>query len=386
MTDVIPKPLLNIQGKPFIMRQILQARDLGFSRVVVLCGYRATAIETYLSHLNIEGLEISFHTTPETFSPLERIVTARESLDSIFCLVYGDNYVSFTPSEVFEFFENPGKAVRFLGYRGQGYHSRRNVLLNDEGQFERYARTDLTQSPDSLLNLGWFQLTKDSFQRKLNLKMTLEEFLLNDQHVTPDVFITESKYYSVGDLSRLAATNRYFSQDRRCIILDRDGTINEKAPPAEYILKWENFVWRTHFKKDLEAVQSLNPEFYVLTNQPAVGRGLVPKVQVDDLHMSLSLDFLGSNLNLQGIATCYHGWNDGCNCRKPSLGLFTQLQHIHDINWSNSIYIGDDKRDREASIGLNLDFIEIDEASSSIADDLQMWKELRQSLAEENDG
>jgi D-glycero-D-manno-heptose 1,7-bisphosphate phosphatase len=114
-----------------------------------------------------------------------------------------------------------------------------------------------------------------------------------------------------------------------------------------------------------------------VTNQPAVGRGLATKNQVDFLNSEMVSDIITNGGQSPVILTCMHGWTDNCECRKPNVGLFIALQEMYDINWKNAIYIGDDARDREVAVTLNLAFIPATNAYTKISQDIKLILEKR---------
>jgi D-glycero-D-manno-heptose 1,7-bisphosphate phosphatase len=73
------------------------------------------------------------------------------------------------------------------------------------------------------------------------------------------------------------------------------------------------------------------------------------------------------------VLTCYHGWNDNCDCRKPKSGLFTLTQHLFDINWNETLYIGDQERDCAVSNSLGIDFYQVSGETDSLADTIEEW-------------
>lgn len=48
LTDTIPKPMVQVKGKPIIWYQIAWLREQGITDVMILCGYKWTAIRDYL--------------------------------------------------------------------------------------------------------------------------------------------------------------------------------------------------------------------------------------------------------------------------------------------------------------------------------------------------
>jgi histidinol-phosphate phosphatase family protein len=46
---------------------------------------------------------------------------------------------------------------------------------------------------------------------------------------------------------------------------------------------------------------------------------------------------------------CPHGWDEGCDCRKPRPGMLYQAQRQFDLDLTRTPFIGDDERDGQAA-------------------------------------
>jgi D-glycero-D-manno-heptose 1,7-bisphosphate phosphatase len=81
----------------------------------------------------------------------------------------------------------------------------------------------------------------------------------------------------------------------------------------------------------------------VATNQPDVGRGLVPRADVDAMHNVLQRD-----LPLDEIKACFHTEADNCDCRKPKPGMILKAASELGIDLARSFMVGDRRSDIEA--------------------------------------
>ena len=52
--------------------------------------------------------------------------------------------------------------------------------------------------------------------------------------------------------------------------------------------------------------------------------------------------------SLDAIYYCPHGWDDGCDCRKPKPGMLFQAQRDFHLDLTRTYFIGDDIRDQQA--------------------------------------
>ncbi len=94
-----------------------------------------------------------------------------------------------------------------------------------------------------------------------------------------------------------------------------------------------------------DALRSAGFLLIMVTNQPDVGRGLVPQVTVEAMNRHL-VDALG----LTAARACYHAGDETCSCRKPEPGLLVDAARDFDIDLAKSFMVGDRWRDVEAGL------------------------------------
>jgi D-glycero-D-manno-heptose 1,7-bisphosphate phosphatase len=131
------------------------------------------------------------------------------------------------------------------------------------------------------------------------------------------------------------------------IILDRDGVINHD--PTGYIKSPDE--WNP-IAGSLEAIARFNRAGFtvlVATNQSGIGRGLYDVDALARVHGKLSemLALVGGEI--EEIFFCPHHPDDQCQCRKPSPGLFEQMQKKYAINFAETFFIGDSIGDVRAA-------------------------------------
>lgn len=149
--------------------------------------------------------------------------------------------------------------------------------------------------------------------------------------------------------------------DKRILILDRDGVINEKSGDADqkYILNasmlsiYQDFllfaIWASEF----------NLPIYVATNQQCVGLGLVSKRQLIKIHDKIQEALLASGANkITHFYVCEHLINT-CNCRKPNPGLLTNILLDSGCEPDHAVFFGDSLSDYEAAKSAAIPFIQI---------------------------
>jgi D-glycero-D-manno-heptose 1,7-bisphosphate phosphatase len=130
------------------------------------------------------------------------------------------------------------------------------------------------------------------------------------------------------------------------VILDRDGVINEDSD--DYIKSTDEFI---PIKGSIEAIKKLKDENYkivVWTNQSGIGRGLFSMQDYKNISTKLDQLLQNKNTTIDGTFFCPHIPDDNCNCRKPKIGLLTDIQNKFNIDLKKTTIIGDSLRDIEA--------------------------------------
>lgn len=131
---------------------------------------------------------------------------------------------------------------------------------------------------------------------------------------------------------------------KRAVFLDRDGTITREVgyladPDAlEFI------------PGVAEAIAMLNHNEWlsiVVTNQSGTGRGYFTRESVERVHHRMQHMLSKEGAFLDAIYYCPHRPEDGCDCRKPRIGLLRQAVADFGIELSHSYVVGDKLSDME---------------------------------------
>lgn len=123
------------------------------------------------------------------------------------------------------------------------------------------------------------------------------------------------------------------------IFLDRDGVIIENR--SSYVRRWEDVAI---FGQALTALAEVNSGAYkivMVTNQSAVGRGIISLQTVWEINNRLVRIIQQTGGRIDAVYVCPHAPGDHCDCRKPEPGLLLQAAEAHDLDLGRSIMIGD---------------------------------------------
>jgi D-glycero-D-manno-heptose 1,7-bisphosphate phosphatase len=131
------------------------------------------------------------------------------------------------------------------------------------------------------------------------------------------------------------------------VFVDRDGVINRMRP--EYVKRWEELELLPGAIDALARLTRAGCEVVVLTNQSAIGRGLLSREAVDEIHSRLNAVVQRAGGRIRAFLLCPHSPADGCACRKPAPGLLLRARDELGMDLTRALMIGDQPSDVEAA-------------------------------------
>lgn len=123
------------------------------------------------------------------------------------------------------------------------------------------------------------------------------------------------------------------------IFLDRDGVVIENR--SNYVRCWDDVEIFPSAVKTLSHYVSSHYRIVFVTNQSAVGRGIISLKTAQVINQKLIETLQESGCRIDGVFMCPHAPNENCLCRKPLPGLFFQASKLLSIDLEKSIIIGD---------------------------------------------
>ena len=235
-------------------------------------------------------------------------------------------------------------------YSNKDGYTKNNIRMNDNGKLVDIYDKDRTAFGLQGVEIGY------SIVRKEALKLVNDEVRNFTKAVFPKLVnmqklyatVTDHRYYSIGSFARMPLTEEFF-KEKKVVFLDRDGTINVRAPKACYIEKPEEFVW---LDGAIDAIKLLNDNGVItilITNQPGIARGNLTLEDLNKIHEKMQNDLKKQGAHIDHIYYCPHNWDEGCDCRKPKPGMLYQAGRDLSLNLPECMLFGDDERDIEAA-------------------------------------
>jgi histidinol-phosphate phosphatase family protein len=372
ITDDRPKPMVPVLGRPFLEYQIEQLRDQGFDRVLILLGYLPDVVQNHFGDGRGWGVRIEYSVTGPDQLTSSRVAAARHMIDPCFLLLYCDNYWPMQMGRLWARFRDAGKPGLITVYSNKDGYSRGGVLLDQDGHVRVF---------DRLRTVPGLREVEISYAILTDLSLALlpeEDTLLEEAIYTRlaqqgrlTAYVSDHRYYSIGSLHRLPATESFMRREPT-VILDRDGVLNYKPPQAQYVRNWSEWEWCPGSLDALRLLCEAGYRTIIASNQPGIGRGVMSETDLDAVHDRMKGEIARAGGRVDAIYYCPHGWDEGCECRKPRPGLLYQAQRDFHLDLTRTPFIGDDDRDAAAAAAAECPFHRVSDARSLLDITLQL--------------
>ena len=146
----------------------------------------------------------------------------------------------------------------------------------------------------------------------------------------------------------------------KAIFLDRDGVI---INDVGYLKNINQIKFLPKTFSALNYAYRNNYQLIIITNQSAVGRGIISIKKLNRIHGFIIKKLKSKNIKIQDIFYCPHHPSFGigkykkkCKCRKPGNLLLEKAIKKNHIDRKSSFFIGDRKTDKLSAEKSNIKF------------------------------
>lgn len=355
-TDTNPKPMVPINGRPFLEYLIEMLKENGIQEVVLLVGYLPEKIQEYFGNGSKFGIKIKYsYTSFEDKSGNEnesgiRIKNAEHLLDDKFLLMYCDNYWPVNLKKMTDFYNNMGRLAMTTVYNNKDgfgeYGKENNVLVSNDGSVLKYDRTRKDPNLNGV-DMGFFILNKkiidlipkhnSHFEKEILPKLITENQLAAYQ--------TDHRYYFITNKNTFQIAEKLL-KPKKAVFLDRDGIINKKIN-NDYVRNWSQFEFLPEAVEALKFLCQNNFQIYIITNQRGISRGFMTEEDLNNIHQKMKQELKKHNVIIDKIYYCPHEKGQ-CDCRKPKPGMLFKAANENYLDLPKTIFIGDNETDLQA--------------------------------------
>jgi D-glycero-D-manno-heptose 1,7-bisphosphate phosphatase len=349
LTQDRPKPMIVIHGRPFLEYLFDILKSNGIEEVVFLLGYLHEKITEYVGDGSRFGIRVRYSVGDVEDGTGTRIRNAKALLDSRFLLLYCDNYLRHDLGKLYDFHLEHRVPATVTVYSNKYGITKNNIAVDAEGYVRKYDRSRLDPNLNGV-ELGFFVLEKDIVHRMPEGNFYFEEEMLPKLIAEKQLagFMVDTLYYSISTPERVKLTERFLDPTRKYVFLDRDGVINTRMPPGDYVKSWSEFSFLPGAKEAMKLLTEYGYEIYVISNQAGIGRGMMKEGTLWEIHNNMERELAQAGAKITAMYYCPHKTEDNCECRKPKPGMLFKAAIEHQIDLPRATFIGDDERDIEA--------------------------------------
>ena len=139
--------------------------------------------------------------------------------------------------------------------------------------------------------------------------------------------------------------------DKKLVILDRDGVINFDSD--QYIKSVDEWNIIPDSAAAIARLCKAGYKVAVATNQSGLARGYFSDNILKQMHDKMCALVEAEGGHISTIKYCPHHPDEGCDCRKPKIGLLTQISEQLKQPLQGVPFIGDSISDLKAAIAGN---------------------------------
>ncbi len=213
LTESVPKALIDVAGKPFIVHQIEALRRQKMTRIVVCAAYLGHQIQEALGdgrHLSVT-IDYAFD-GPVPLGTAGALKSALPLLGETFFVLYGDSYLKVDYAKMATAFERCGKPAMMAVYRNHGRWDTSNVVFADG-----LVRSHDKQNPPrgaQYIDYGLSIMRKAALagvpaNRPADLAEVFRSLARNGELAGFEVF---DRFYEIGSPAGLEETRAYLSK------------------------------------------------------------------------------------------------------------------------------------------------------------------------------
>lgn len=366
----VPKPMIEIAGKPVLEHTLECLRSQGFDDVIITVSYMADVIMNHFGDGKNYGIKIEYYVEDKPLGNAGALFRLRDKLGERFLLLNADAIFDVDLNRFAEYHEHKhALATLFTHPNSHPYDS--GIIIADENNSVTQWLTKEDIRPQwyrNRVNAGIHIIEScvlDDVDTEGHEKIDLDRQILKPLCRTGKVFCYDSPEYvkDMGTPERYMQVQNDFLSGRvqsrnlkhkqKAIFLDRDGTINKLVGFLRNIDEFELL------PNVQEAIRRINSSGYlaiVVTNQPVIARGEVSISELEEIHNKMETLLGHEGAYLDAIYYCPHHPHKGyageipelkieCECRKPKPGMLLQAANDFNIDLSQSWMIGDSEND-----------------------------------------
>lgn len=369
----IPKPMIDLNGKPVLQHQIEFFEKNGYNDFIIVIGHLGNKIIDYFGNGNKYNVNIKYFFEDVPLGTAGALKKIKDDLSDDFLLVNGDIIFDIDLERLIDFHKKKNALATIVTHPNSHPYDSSLIFIDDDSCVVKWlVKEDNRENIyGNRVNAGIHLLSSDiiDFIDKIDKeKIDLDRDVLKEivslnklySYDTPEYIHdmgTPDRYARVcEDLKNELPKKKNLKKRQKAIFLDRDGTINKYKG---FINKADDIELITGVSEAIKKINSSEYLTIVITNQPVIARGECTIEELNNIHEKLKYLLGLDGAYIDDIFYCPHHPDIGfdgevkelkikCTCRKPNNGLLLEASYKYNIDLQHSYMIGDSYIDIQA--------------------------------------
>lgn len=360
-TKKIPKPLIKVNGSPFLENIIFQYSRFGVKKILLLCSYKHKLFFNLYHKKKLFNCNITCINEGEPLGTAGALRKAIKSLDKNFFVSNGDTLVNFNPLLLIKA-SNKKTLITLAGIKSKNKGNRYGGL-----KFDRNNNIQIINKNSEYINSGYYYINKRLIYKIKKKNFSFEKDVLTNlkKNLIKGIILNKPHNYflDIGTPKDLASSKKFLKKfySKPAVFLDRDGVINKDKG---YVFKYKDISYINNISNCIQLLNNNNFYVFVVSNQSGIGRGYYTSQDVDKLHKKINLDLLNNYAHIdEFVYAPYYKFSKknffykDKKMRKPNTGMIDYLKKNWSINKNKSLIIGDKESDKNLAINSNFKYL-----------------------------
>ena len=348
ITKKTPKPLIDINGKPFIEYIINNLTNANIKKIYILTYYKSDKFFHKYHNKKISNSKIICIKEKKPLGTGGSIYNALKYISNNSIICNGDSFLDIDFSKLNKI-QLKKKYIFIPLVHNTNYKSNKKLSnLNIKNKIINFSckKNDLMNAGVYIVNrkiINYLKKGKNSFEENSIPKLIIENRCIGKVY---------NKYFiDIGIKKNLNLFRNHTKN--KAVFFDRDGVLNEDKG---YVYKINSFKWTSGAKRAISYLKKLNFKIIVITNQSGIGRGYYKTKDMYYLHDFMQKELKKIDASIDKFYFCPHHPRYGkgnylrkCKCRKPNNELFLKAIKEYNVDVKKSFMIGDQITDKKAS-------------------------------------
>ncbi|GHU79580.1 histidinol phosphate phosphatase [Clostridia bacterium] len=379
----VPKPMIEICGKPVLQWQIECLVSQGVTDITIVIGHLGKIIRGYFDDGLRFNCNISYVVEEAPLGTAGALTYLRDKIDDDFLLINSDIIFDIDIDRFYKYHKEHNCTATIFTHPNSHPYDSGIIVANAQSIVTSWLnKEDERRWYKNRVNAGIHMLSPRVFAYLSDdlVKLDLDRDILRKLIPSGELMCYDSPEYvkDMGtperfnqvekDIKSGVVKAKNLNNKQRALFLDRDGTIN----------KYKGFLTDINeFELNdglVDIIRTANEKGWlviVITNQPVIARGDISWEELYEIHNKMETLIGEHGAYVDDIFICPHHPDKGfpgerveykidCDCRKPKPGMINLASIEYNINIGNSIVIGDSDSDIFTAINAGCKGIKID--------------------------